>query len=611
LDWQVDPNLEVPSVVRCHRSWRTALAAVALAILASGCGSHDHSSAATAHGTATPAAGTFASPAEGRRGGHLIVLNNGDVDSLDPGVTYYGPGWQILYATNRTLYSFKAGPIAHGQPEPDIASGPPQISSDARTITVKLRSDVRFSPPVNRAVTSADVKYAIERAFTKQVVNGYAGAYFTSIHGAPAPGSGGYKPISGLETPDPQTLVIKLDRPEAATVSAALVLPITVPVPKAYAQPFDAHNPSTYDRHVVFTGPYQVPHDATGKLTGHQPGQRLELTRNPNWSAATDYRPAYLDAITIEEGNSDTSVATQRVLNGQSLATGDFVPPPSQLAKLSRAHSSELQLVPSGGTRYIALNTTVPPLDNLNVRRAILAVFDRNAMRLTFGGSIAGPIATGFLPPGLPGFDEAGGLRQGSGFDFLRSPTGNLTLAQSYMRKAGYASGKYTGGASLLMVTDNTSADPLGAQVVQAQLAKIGLKTTIRTTTPQLVYTKFCGVPAAKVAICPTMQWSKDYYDGQSLLQPTFDGTRIQPSGNSNYPQLNDPGINAAIAHAVPLPPGSGRDTAWAQVDKQIIAQAPAIPWLWDTFPMVASKNVQGVANAYYLRWDLSFTSLR
>src|SRR5262249_54885900 len=158
---------------------------------------------------------------------------------------------------------------------------------------------------------------------------------------------------------------------------------------------------------------------------------------------------AYLDEITIDEGNSDSSVATQRVLDGQSLGTGDFVPPASQLRKLSAAHSDELQLVPTGGTRYIALNTKVAPLDDLNVRNATLAVCDRNAMRLTFGGAIAGPVASGFLPPGLPGFDQAGGLQQGSGaFDFLRSPTGNLQLAESYMRKAGYASGKYTGSAN-------------------------------------------------------------------------------------------------------------------------------------------------------------------
>ena len=35
-------------------------------------------------------------------------------------------------------------------------------------------------------MTSADVKYAIERGFATSVANGYAGAYFGDIVGAPA-----------------------------------------------------------------------------------------------------------------------------------------------------------------------------------------------------------------------------------------------------------------------------------------------------------------------------------------------------------------------------------------------------------------------------------------
>ena len=43
---------------------------------------------------------------------------------------------------------------------------------------------VRFSPPVNREVTSQDVKYAIERGFFSTVANGYAQAYLCDIVGA-------------------------------------------------------------------------------------------------------------------------------------------------------------------------------------------------------------------------------------------------------------------------------------------------------------------------------------------------------------------------------------------------------------------------------------------
>ena len=68
--------------------------------------------------------------------------------------------------------------------------------------------------------------------------------------------------------------------------------------------------------------------------------------------------------------------------------------------------------------RYISMNTTVKPFDDINVRKAVNAGFDRNALRLTRGGPLIGDIATHYLPAGIAGFEEAGGMK-GTGVDFL------------------------------------------------------------------------------------------------------------------------------------------------------------------------------------------------
>ena len=47
----------------------------------------------------------------------------------------------------------------------------------------------------------------------------------------------------------------------------------------------------------------------TGKVTGRVPGKSIDIVRNPNWDKSTDYRPAYLDEIKIEEGNDDLATA--------------------------------------------------------------------------------------------------------------------------------------------------------------------------------------------------------------------------------------------------------------------------------------------------------------
>src|SRR5262249_58647424 len=113
-------------------------------------------------------------------------------------------------------------------------------------------------------------------------------SYFSSLEGAPTTPTKGVHSIAGVTAPDDQTLVLKLSRPEAVSVAAALVMPITMPVPEEYAKKFDEKNPSTYNTHVVATGPYIVKNDAQGNLTGYQAGRSIDLVRHPNGNKATD-----------------------------------------------------------------------------------------------------------------------------------------------------------------------------------------------------------------------------------------------------------------------------------------------------------------------------------
>src|SRR5829696_7343019 len=138
-----------------------ALMAAFVLALAAGCGGGDD------NGSDEQTTSDAGPSQEAKKGGDLSVLYAADVDNIDPGITYYQYGFLVAYATQRPLYSFKPDDAIN--PEPDLADGDPQITDGGKTLTIKIRSGVKFSPPVDREVTSADVKYAIERAFTKQV----------------------------------------------------------------------------------------------------------------------------------------------------------------------------------------------------------------------------------------------------------------------------------------------------------------------------------------------------------------------------------------------------------------------------------------------------------
>jgi peptide/nickel transport system substrate-binding protein len=567
---------------------------LAAALVASGCGSSSKSGG-------------------GKKGGEVTILEAaGGVDSLDPGYWYYQTDYSNLaQTTQRQLYGW---PPDAKEPAPDLATDKPAISNGGKTLTIKIKTGIKYAPPhQTRIVKSADFKYALERCFLPSVGNGYAGVYYSDIAGVKAFQSGKAKEITGIKTPDDSTLVINTTRPVGVlTTGNALALPCTTPVPKEVAQQYDAKKTSTYGEHQAFTGPYVIA--GTGKTgtvpsSGYAPGKILALVRNPSWVKSTDFRPANFDKITFKGGN-DITVASRQILGGQSMMSGDYAAPPTPILKSALAtRKDQLDIAPSQGIRFIALNTKVKPLDNINVRKAILAVTDRETLRVTRGGPTLGPIANHLIPPEMPGFEEAGGL-QGPGYDFLANPRGDINLAKSYMKKAGYKSGLYS-GPPILVISDNADPAAKTGQAFQAQITKLGFKLNFRPVQHVNVISKFCGTPKAGVAICPTLGWGKDFFDSQSSLDPVLNGKNIVPVGNANYAQANDPKLNAAMDKAETLTDPTARAKAWAEVDKVATGEAFYVPWLWDNQINFTSKNVNGVKNEFNSSWDLTASSLK
>jgi peptide/nickel transport system substrate-binding protein len=543
------------------------------------------------------------------RGGTVTMLTNGDVDDkLDPGYSYYQLDFIYTNSTQRAVLGNK--PDDTTKASPDFAASYPTISKDGKTVTVKLKSGVKFSPPVNREATSADVKYAIERDFLPQVGNGYASAYWADLEGLAAYTSGKAKEISGLTTPDKYTLVMQLKRPTAAVAIAAMALPGSAPVPKEYAEKFDKAKQSTYGQHVVGTGPYMVQNDPrTGKITGYKPNRQITFVRNPNWDKSTDYRPAYLDKFVFDEGN-DPTVGNRKVIDGKALIgnPADLAPPPAFLKQNLSRKDNVIPGAYSGHVRYVAMNTKKKPFDDPNVRKAVGAALDREAMGLAFGGKPAGSVATHILTPDEIGFEVAGGFA-GPGYDWLKSPTGDMALAQSYLKKAGFKSGKYS-GPSITMVADNRENQKAAAERVLGAFQKLGFKVNFRPVTPETMYSKFCSVPKSEPEVCPSVGWLKDFPDPQSILDLTFNGRTIIPSNNANWAQLDDPKINQAIAEAEVLTTATARAKAWAEIDKMVTGTAVVIPWRWVKPPLIKSSDVKAVINKANATWDMSYTSV-
>ncbi|MGI8779848.1 MAG: hypothetical protein ACR2L8_06705, partial [Solirubrobacteraceae bacterium] len=119
-----------------QRRFSAALSLLLLAALvASGCGGKGGLAGGGSSGDGAP-----------KRGGDVTVLSLGDVTSLDPGYWYYAYDYQALaQTTQRALYGFQPRATT---PTPDLADGMPQTSGDGRTVTIKIKPAIRYSPPL-------------------------------------------------------------------------------------------------------------------------------------------------------------------------------------------------------------------------------------------------------------------------------------------------------------------------------------------------------------------------------------------------------------------------------------------------------------------------------
>jgi peptide/nickel transport system substrate-binding protein len=161
------------------------------------------------------------------------------------------------------------------------------------------------------------------------------------------------------------------------------------------------------------------------------------------------------------------------------------------------------------------------------------------------------------------------------------------------------------------MVGVNEGVGKKSAEVAQQQFQKLGFKVNLREVDQSTMYTKFCNTPKANVAVCPNVGWLKDFADPQTILDPTFNGKNIVATNNSNWPQLDDPAINAEMRKAELIVDIPQRAAAWGKIDQDIMRQAAAVPWIWDNQPNIWSKNVNFTVNRFNAAVDLSFTSLK
>jgi len=134
--------------------------ATSVALLLSACGAP--SPTAVDAPAAAPGDRVRNGTAEGAaKGGTLNLLGAGDVDYLDPNVTYYSAGYVVSRLYSRQLFAVSADPATKNAVVPDLAEQRPTpenggVAADGKTYTITIRAGAQWSTSPARQVTAAD-----------------------------------------------------------------------------------------------------------------------------------------------------------------------------------------------------------------------------------------------------------------------------------------------------------------------------------------------------------------------------------------------------------------------------------------------------------------------
>ncbi|MBE3074113.1 MAG: ABC transporter substrate-binding protein [Actinobacteria bacterium] len=535
-------------------------------------------------------------------GGTLRIAGASDVDYMDPASMYYTLSWDLARGVFRTLVTYPA--VADFEEQnvlvPDLATDVGTPNADSSEWTFTLKDWIKFGPALGgeavpgvtgEPITSADIKYALERVFIPSVGGGYP-FYYDIMEGTQDFVDGKADEITGIETPDDKTIIFHLTEP-AGDWPFRMAMPASAPVPADYAAGFDAEKDSDYDSHVVASGPYYV--------AEWTPEEQITLERNEEWDPDTDdVREAYVDTVDWKLG-FDNDVGVQKVQDGDYEIGLDVSPQGPALEQTLNDPELSKRLInePSLCDRYIFLNTTVEPFDSLEVRQAVNWAIDRANLKTLEGGPITGDIATSIIPPGMGGYlstDEYNPF----GTDGM---AGDMDKAKELMAAGGYPDG-YDG--ELLFVGASDPPHDKYAESVRADLEALGFSNlNVKTPAFPNQYTQFYGIPDKNVAIGTSAGWCKDYNDAFTFLDPLFSGDNILPSGNQNYAELDDPAVNDAISTASKTPFGPERDTAWEEANRLATESGAWVPWTWDNETIIYSENlVNPIYNTFFSHID-------
>lgn len=424
-------------------------------------------------------------------------------------------------------------------------------SQDAQTWTFKLKPGITWHD--GQPVTAADVAFSLEYLPAKIPVY--------QSH---------FQQIETVEAPDDQTVIVKLNEPNARILANLVVLRT---LPKHIFASID--NPKEFNdkQATIGCGPYifESFDEAAGVLTfranenyyrgtPHIQQIKFRLFKNPD----TMY-------LALQKGEIDLPYF---------YAAGTD---PLYAANLTQNQDIKLHLIENQGIpNALFFNTQKPPVDNPRFREALSYAIDYPEMLRLFGAGYGSIPQAGFVPQGTPGFIETRQLTYGP------------DQAKQILDELGYHDRNQDGvrekdGQPLeleIVVRNDIAENARIADLLKQNLAAVGVKLNVKVV-DTTVFRTISDVERSHVSLLTrTTAWGMMMWGGY--------GSGYLDARNIGWCMVTDPAFQALVDKMILTLDQEQYKKEAAAYQRYIAERLPVIPLYWNTLIQPYNTRFEG-----------------
>jgi oligopeptide transport system substrate-binding protein len=491
----------------------------------------------------------------------LRISQRNEPADLDPQLATIPDEFFVLRAISEGLVT----PAPDGGVLPGVAEKW-ETSPDGLTWTFHLRANARWSN--GAPVVASDFVFSYRRTLTPALAAPKARLFF-AVKNAAAYFRGALADFSqvGFAAPDGRTLVIRLEHPTPHLLALAASGP-WLPVHPATVVKFHG----TARRGTAWTRPGNFVGNGPFLLRAWHPNQAISVTKNPAYWDAAQVRLAEIRFVAMDNGDSE-----ERAFRAGQLDVTLSVPT-TKLAAYEAARPAVLHRVMLAETRYLAVNTQRPPLNDARVRRALSLALDRAALtgKVLKGGQIPG---ANFIPPGLGGYQPAPTLAT------AETDAAALLAARTEARRlfveAGFPEGR---GFPRLEVSSWAITPTVLEAMQQMWRQELGIEVGLVQREAK-VHLAALAAGNYDLGFMPAIA---DYLDAASLFEELTAGAA------GNYPHWTDAHYDALVLAAGRESDTARRSALYREAEALLLRELPVIPLYFNSQNFLLSPRVRG-----------------